>query len=61
MSSLFVLGGSGMALADPQTATITATCGAETVIFTTIINNKAGVAFVDGTVAVGARALRLSG
>jgi hypothetical protein len=53
MSALLVLGGSEIALADPQSATITATCGAETVTFTTIINNQAGVAFVDGTVAGG--------
>jgi hypothetical protein len=61
MSFLFVLGGSGLALAHPQAATITATCGAETVIFTTIINNQAGVAFVDGTVAGGSTSVAIVG
>ena len=47
-----LLVGGGVALADPQTATITATCsGGETVTVTTVINNSAAVAFVNGTVA----------
>ena len=45
-----LLVGSGAALADPQTITITATCsGGESVTVTTLLNNSAGLVFVDGT------------
>lgn len=49
-----LLVGSGPAFADPQTITITATCsGGETVTVTTLLNNSAGLVFVDGTVVAG--------
>lgn len=44
-----LLVGSGVAFADPQTVTITATCsGGEIVTVTTVVNNSAGVAFEYG-------------
>ncbi len=60
MSVLLVLGGSGIAVADPQIVTITSTCdGGVTVTVTTILNNEADVAFVDGTVAGGSTSVAI--
>jgi hypothetical protein len=60
ISVLLVLGGNGLALADPQISTITATCnGGETVTVTTILNNQAHVAFVDGWVAGGSTSVSI--
>ncbi len=60
ISALFVLGGSGIAVADPQIVTITSTCDAGvTVTVTTIVNNEANVAFVDGFVAGGSTSVAI--
>ncbi len=54
MSVLLVLGGSGIALADPQIITFDVTCAdGETFTATSILNNQAEVGFVDGWVAGG--------
>ena len=57
-----LLVGSGVAFADPQTVTITATCsGGETVTVTTVLNNSAALAFVNGWVAGGSTSVAIIG
>ena len=59
-ATLFV--GTAVAIADPQTVTVTATCsGGETVTVTTVINNSAALVFVDGWVAGGSTSVGVVG
>jgi hypothetical protein len=53
VTAISLLGG-GVASADPQTVTIETTCsGGEVVTVTTLINNAAGLVFVDGVTVGG--------